>query len=60
MALACSNCIYWQSYDDDNTTQGVCHRHPPTPLRSDGLQITSSFPVTRSDMWCGEHQASAS
>ena len=56
---SCGLCQYWAPVwtlnlgnGDMRSKRGGCHRHAP---RSSAL--TQSWPVTKSDQWCGEFEA---
>lgn len=55
---SCSRCAYWSPVwtlgwgsEEKRSKRGGCHRHAP---RSSPL--TQSWPITKSDHWCGEFE----
>jgi hypothetical protein len=69
--MTCKNCVFW--FPPEAEGPGFCRRYPPqsfmiqTPPNG-GLQIagrmpkqemamTTNFPPTNADVWCGEHKA---
>lgn len=52
----CTSCAYW---DSSNGTEGSCRRSSPQTVVfeiSSEKKITTVFPVTNSNDWCGEHK----
>ena len=45
----CSNCRFW---DDEMCGVGMCRRHAPAA----GSCRTATWPRSRPDDWCGEHE----
>lgn len=61
----CSNCRYWDTYEDGDES-GVCRRYPPriphpsmANLDEDGNCGWEEYPIwplTMDEEWCGEHK----
>lgn len=55
---ACSNCKLWVAGRIWHS--GQCRRYPPTTIGGErlgtGLHVSTSFPTTGHDDWCGEFQ----
>lgn len=52
----CAGCAYW---DSKNNQEGSCRRSSPQTVvfeLGDGKKITTVFPVTNANDWCGEHK----
>lgn len=59
MPSACIECRFFHSLETPSEQKanlfGQCRRNPPLPLAPDGSN--PAFPVTYSDLWCGEFVA---
>lgn len=62
MFCKCGSCRFWFVVDSKNEA-GDCRRYPPTPFLITGVNpitneqkmgVTTYFPQTRQDIWCGE------
>ncbi len=49
----CGNCRYWKSPSKPAGEKGICRHHPPVVVVSG--TVSTRFPETKSDEWCGEH-----
>lgn len=58
MNVTCETCTHYTPDLTGEVPQGVCRRFPPIPIKTGKDSVTTTFPVTRPDMWCGEHGAS--
>lgn len=47
----CNTCPYWKYWAD---VPSQCRRHSPIVAGTSGHGF-AMYPVTSSDMWCGEH-----
>lgn len=53
----CTSCKYWNATD---SSKGECRRHAPQTVVfkvDEDVQFESSFPVTKSDDWCGDFES---
>ena len=62
--VRCDGCRFWESnIDNDNGLEvGICHRHPPQPIKGSGKTDTwegYSQPFTTEVDWCGDHTPNA-
>jgi hypothetical protein len=52
----CGDCAYWEGTEGPRETDGRCHRHAPSvPLNHPDL--STAWPLTEPDDWCGEWKA---
>jgi hypothetical protein len=51
----CQTCTHYTNDPTSDVAQGICRRFPPTPIKTSEERVTTMYPMTRPDMWCGEH-----